>query len=147
MCIYMYIHTHRYIYTYIHMYIYIYTATGAPAQWRPTAGSLSRSQHRNRSMHCCYFEYRVTARERISLNMVLLACDGAQSGRCQCTQSDDRSSLYSTATGAPAPWLPTAWPSHGSQRHQGLLSVWTLADCERRAAALGLKRLRLLRAS
>jgi len=35
--------------------------------------------------------------------------------QCQCEQADDRSRLYSTATGAPAPWCSTAGPSRGSQ--------------------------------
>ena len=58
----IYIHIDIYIRIYIYIYVYIYTATGAPATWRPTAGSSSRSQRRTRSLHRPHFEFRGTSR-------------------------------------------------------------------------------------
>jgi len=73
--------------------------------------------------------------------MVLLAHDGVPSGlECQCAQSDDGSRLCSTATGASAPWCPTAWPSRGSQRRSRLLHLrhgWFCSSAAASAAPSG----------
>jgi len=87
------------------------TATGASAPWRPTLWPSRGSQRRGRSLHLRHSWFCSSATARL------------WTFRCQCAQADDRSRPCSMATGALAPWRPTAGFFPRSQRRALSLHV------------------------